>query len=159
MGSKRNCGRCGLPGLNGGVCPVFQKPMEWDEVGCPMFAEEVTTCEICGSPIIPAVRAILFITETNTYSICDRCHTALKTCAGCKNSRSCAFENNPRPDKYVMKTVRQGNAQIQMQVRNPEIVRLTCQNGCKCFSEEFGCLRENNCCGNHNMILEDMVIS
>ena len=50
MGSNRNCGRCGLPGLNGGVCPVFQKPMEWDEPGCPIFQQEVDTCELC-SPL------------------------------------------------------------------------------------------------------------
>ena len=160
MGSKRNCGRCGLPGLNGGVCPVFQKPMEWDGPGCPIFQIEVITCATCGNPILPVENAIFKADSKGDYHLlCDKCIVALRTCAGCENAKSCAFENNPRPDKYIMRTVRQGNAQIQMQVRNPEIVRDTCQKECKCFSEEFGCLRENNCCGNHNTVLEDYLIN
>lgn len=159
MGSKRNCGRCALPGLNGGKCPIFQKSMEWDESGCPIFAEELTTCETCGSPILPVENAIYKADSEGDYHLlCNKCIAALKTCAGCENAKSCAFENDPRPDKYVMETVRQGNAILQTQQKNNKIVRDTCAKGCKCFSEEFGCLRENNCCGNHNTILEDYLI-
>lgn len=159
MGSNRNCGRCALPGLNGGVCPVFQKPMEWNEPGCPIFAEELTICETCGSPIIPVEHAIYKADSKGDYHLlCSKCIAALRTCAGCENAKSCAFENDPRPDKYIMETVRQGNAILQTQQKNNKIVRDTCAKGCKCFSEEFGCLRENNCCGNHNTILEDYLI-
>lgn len=159
MAINRKCGRCGLPGLNKGICPVFQKPMEWDEVGCPMFAEEIVRCKVCGSPIIPSNNAILLTGTECSYTVCDKCNAALKTCNGCKNVRSCAFEEYPATDKYIMKTVRQGNAIMQMQVKSEEILRETCQNGCECFSEEFGCLREINCCGNHKSVLEDIVIN
>lgn len=149
MGSKRKCGRCGLPGLNGGVCPVFQKPMERDEPGCPLFQTDVTLCELCDQPVIPTANAILYLTEGGYHSLCGGCVQKVNTCVGCKKSASCAFENDPRPDKYVLRTVRQGNTQIQTQVLNPEIVRDTCQNGCGCFSEEFGCSRQMNWCANY----------
>lgn len=159
MGSNKNCGRCVLPGLNGGKCPIFQKSMEWNEPGCPIFAEELTTCETCGNPILPVENVIYKADSKGEYHLlCDKCIAALRTCAGCENAKSCAFENDPRPDKYVMETVRQGNAILQTQQKNDKIIRDTCAKGCKCFSEEFGCLRENNCCGNHNTILEDYLI-
>lgn len=159
MGSKRKCGRCVLPGLNGGKCPIFQKSIKWDEPGCPMFAEELTTCETCGSPLLPVENAIYKADSKDDYHLlCDKCIAALKTCVGCENAKSCAFENDPRPDKYVMETIRQGNAILQKQQKNDKIVRDTCAKGCKCFSEEFGCLREINYCGNHNTILEDYLI-
>ena len=149
MGSNRNCGRCGLPGLNGGICPVFQKPMEWDEPGCPMFEQEITTCELCGQPVVPAGTAILYSAGNDYHSLCGGCSKKISTCVGCKKSTSCAFENDPRPDKYIIRTIRQGNAQIQTQVLNPNIIRDTCQNGCGCFSEEFGCSRQINWCANY----------
>jgi hypothetical protein len=47
-----------------------------------------------------------------------------------------------------MKEIRQGNMIAQQQVQNPERIRQTCQKGCKCWDEEFGCLKSNGCCGN-----------
>lgn len=159
MGFNKSCGQCAWPGLNKGICPFFQEPRGGDMEACPRFATEIRYCEICGRPILRTQDSVLIEDSRGEYrTICNQCGVALKTCAGCQNGRSCAFENDPRPDKIILKTIRQGNAILQKQVRNPEIIRDTCAKGCKCFSEEFGCLREINCCGNHNTILEDYLI-
>lgn len=151
MAFKRKCGQCALPSLKNGICPVFNQVPNLTQTACPMFEREIIRCGVCNSAIIPSESAIIM--DSPTIYICDNCRLALSSCAGCKNGQSCAFENDPRPDKYIMQTIRQGGAILQTQVRNPEAIRDTCQNGCKCFSEEFGCLREMNYCGNHNTIL------
>lgn len=40
------------------------------------------------------------------------------------------------------------------QVKNPDRIRITCQTGCPCFSDENGCLREFNHCGSYVFINE-----
>lgn len=159
MASNKKCGRCALRQPQSGLCPIFKATMSESEQGCPMFQASVIQCSVCGNPIIPGKSTIFEADSSGVYhAICNECAIALGTCAGCENAKSCAFENDPRPDKIIMETVRQGNAILQKQVQNPEIVRDTCAKRCKCFSEEFGCLRKINCCGNHNTVLEDYLI-
>ena len=156
MGSKRNCGRCALPGLNNGKCPIFQKPMEWDEPGCLLFQIELITCETCGNPILPVENAIYRADSKGDYHLlCDKCIAALRTCAGCENAKSCAFENDPSPTpKYIQRQFQQGNQIITTTVKNETRVIECCEGKCPCFdSEGKYCRRENNWCENLITIL------
>lgn len=153
MAFERKCGQCALPSLKNGICPVFNQVPNLTHAACPMFEREIICCGVCNSAIIPSKSAIIM--DNSTTYICDNCRLALSSCIGCKNGQSCAFENDPRPDKYIPKSIRQGNTIIQTQIPNPEIIRETCQKDCKCFSQENGCLRQNNCCGNYQLIWEE----
>ena len=56
----------------------------------------------------------------------------------------CDFEENPIAlPKQIQQQIRQGNSIISTVVVNPERIRETCEKNCKCFSKEFGCLRQN----------------
>ena len=151
MGSNKNCGRCSLPGLNGGVCPVFQKPMEWDESGCPIFQTDVTLCELCGQPVIPTANAILYLTEGGYHSLCGGCSKKISTCVGCQKSASCAFENDPSPiPKYIQRQFQQGKQVVIATVKNEERVKMFCEGKCQCFEEiNKKCCREENWCANY----------
>lgn len=59
----------------------------------------------------------------------------------------CEFETNPSTiPKVVQQRIQQGPMTSIVQVKNPTRVEMFCKN-CKCFDEEFGCLKENSCCG------------
>lgn len=103
-------------------------------------------CDFCGQP------ATIIDAETFTL-FCDRCFSVTKTCGACIKSIQCDFETNPSPlPKQVQKTIRQGNMVMQTVVKNPDRVAITCKNGCPCFHEDFGCLRENGTCGNYEEV-------
>ena len=83
-------------------------------------------------------------------------HFALaRTCVTCYNGKLCDFENNPSPlPKQVQQTQRMGNAVMTQVVKNPERINITCKNGCACWSDELGCIKEsciqNRFCLNEN---------
>lgn len=108
-----------------------------------------TVCKVCGRP---CPRDAIICTEPTVYVLCKHCYSFVGTCAFCSESKKlCAFETDSSPiPKQVQQTIRQGNMVMQTVVNNPERVRVTCQNGCKCWNEEFGCLRQNNYCPNYN---------
>lgn len=145
----RRCGDCGLWKANNRACPYFQEPMNEDEPGCPKFQGELDVCQICGRGIIG--KSILnYDTQSSAvYTVCQSCDSKLYTCGTCKMVTVCDFETNPVPlEKYIQQEIRQGNMVAATTVKNPERIRETCQKNCKCFSQEFGCMRTNNECGN-----------
>lgn len=104
-------------------------------------------CDYCGNP------ASSIINEDNLKCMCAQCFSMTKTCAMCVEGGKCAFETDPSPlPKQVQKTIRQGNMVLQTVVKNPDRIRETCQFGCICFHEEFGCLKENGTCGNYKEV-------
>lgn len=84
--------------------------------------------------------------QGNTY--CDNCWAKLKTCQNCELSVNCAFNDSPDTPKMIQKQEIVGNMRSVINVRNPDIVRETCQKSCSCFTEENGCMRDFNCCDN-----------
>ena len=82
---------------------------------------------------------------------CNRCAGLFNTCHLCLNSTKCEFETNPSPlPKQVQQTIRQGNAQIQTIIKNPERIDLCCPS-CPCWNiADACCNREFETCGNYN---------
>ena len=100
-------------------------------------------CDVCNTPIINPIVDI-----TLNKILCERCYVALGTCAGCANGSTCLFETDPSPlPKVVTQTIRQGNMVGQIQVKNPERIKVCCE-GCHCFIDNE-CYRTYQYCKNH----------
>ena len=100
-------------------------------------------CDVCGHPM-PANEVII----DGDNLICKQCFQHMNTCVLCDNGERCEFKQNPSPIPHtIRKEVRQGNMIAVTDVMNPERVEKTCKSLCGCFSEEFGCLRQFNTCG------------
>ena len=146
MPSARQCGRCTLRNQVTGVCQVFNKKVENTEC-CPAYTSVTFQCETCGQTMS---NPIIYTQEGSEkyYLVCGHCAPQLNGCAIC-TCETCDFQSNPSPTPlYVTQQVRQGNAIMQTQVRNPERVKITCEAGCKCWDpEEKSCNRECGGCG------------
>ena len=107
-------------------------------------------CDRCGREI-PANELVLYQQGDKMVGICNICEAMMGTCHTCVHKINCAFNTGPS-DKppFVMREIRQGNAVIRQEIKNPDRIRETCQKGCECFGTEFGCLRQiNQTCGNY----------
>ena len=68
----------------------------------------------------------------------------------CEKATECSFENDPSPiPKTIRETLQNAGMVMQRDIRNPERIRQTCQNGCPCFREDLGCLKQNGTCDNY----------
>lgn len=143
---KEICGQCALPSLNSGICPIFKETMKPEANGCRYFKHEINICEICGQPII--TKTVIDITEKGElHYLCEECSKKTGTCVACKMREECEFETNPSTiPKVVQQRIQQGPMTSIIQVKNPTRIEMFCKS-CKCFDEEFGCLKENGCCG------------
>jgi hypothetical protein len=107
-------------------------------------------CDKCGREL-PSNQLILTEQDGKWFGICPPCQSVMGMCPTCDKKRVCSFEDatiNIPPT--VVQEFRQGNTIIRQQVKNPDRIRETCQKGCDCFSEEFGCLRQiSQTCGNY----------
>ena len=156
MLNHRTCGECALMKHNGGVCPVFNQSFDANEPGCPKHALDLMTCELCGGLTLPAAAIIDLTNQEEMHFYCDSCRQHVGHCPTCKHAKNCLFETDPSSlPKAIQREIRQGNMVQIMTVKNPERIRQTCQKGCPCFSEEFGCLRQFNSCGNYKIVYED----
>ena len=117
---------------------------------CPYHSIYLTTCGRCGRIIIPP-DIYHTLSDDNTWrTLCKQCNSLSGLCPSCSSANYCDFENNPSPlPKAVEKRFQQGNQIMITTVKNEARVKETCAKNCKCFSEEFGCLRENGTCGNY----------
>lgn len=148
------CGECALAKHNGGICPVFKTAQPQDNPGCQYHTCELHPCILCGNHMTKDNQFIDITEPDNIIIYCGKCKQHISHCPTCVNSKECRFETDPSPlPKIVQQEIRQGNMITVTQVRNPERIRQTCQNGCLCFSEEFGCSRQINHCGNYKFIL------
>lgn len=114
-------------------------------------------CNWCGRPCLE--NAILSENpgqeaEQKWFVMCPQCYSVTKTCTMCKEARSCDFETNPDPSpKQVQQTIRQGQMVMQTVVMNPDRVEKTCKMNCKCWSDDFGCLKQNGTCGQYEEVM------
>ena len=149
MEQFKSCLNCAYHTLNPQKCPLigYAYSGNGNQV-CPYWAHELPKCDYCGR--IEQDCSILEATDGNWKRLCHDCRSKLGTCAMCKKSITCDFETNPSPiPKAVEKRFQQGNQIMVTTVKNEERIRETCRKNCKCFSEEFGCLRENGTCGKY----------
>lgn len=121
-------------------------------------------CSLCGRPCLKD--AIISAKEVEGpdsnpayYIICPNCFTQVNTCNLCTYRGECDFETNPSPlPKQIQQTIRQGQMVMQTIVKNPDRIRETCQKSCKCWSDEFGCLKQNGTCGNYKEVIPNVKV-
>lgn len=121
-----------------------------DDDSCSYFTEDVFTCNCCGNEYPGRVHAILLEqNDDGSYSyasgICHQCLNHKYECVTCAFGNTCEFDTNSSPlPKLVQQTIQQGNMTTVTQVMNPERIRITCENGCPCWSPDFGCSKQNH---------------
>lgn len=150
MQTLKQCSNCGFRTLNPQQCPVIGYDYADPASSCPHHVYELVHCSFCDA-IIPKPHYTLIHSVDNSWKpICDNCFKLSGHCGGCSKSTTCDFETNPSTiPKAVQKTFQQGPQTITTMVKNPTRIDITCRVNCQCFSEEFGCLRENNTCGKY----------
>lgn len=145
----KSCLTCGYRSLNATKCPLigYSYTSDRNQV-CPYYTHELPTCGLCGR-VDPQVSFVQKSDGTFIYW-CGDCKSKSGTCGLCSKSSECCYETDPSPlPKAVLKSFKQGNMITQVQIKNPDRIDITCRVNCQCFSEEFGCLRENGTCGNY----------
>ena len=149
--STKSCFNCGYRSLNAQQCPLigYTYPQTANSLTvCPYWCADLPKCDICGE--ISPKTALTQASDNSWKRICGNCLQKSGTCGLCSHGGICDFETNDSTvPKIIQKQIRQGNQIIVTTVRNPERIRVTCQENCECFSEKFGCLRENGTCGNY----------
>ena len=130
------CERCGYLASGAQGCALLKIKVDPAADFCSHFVEakDIIYCVQCGRPITPHLSIIC---GEDIY--CKDCFNTFGTCIHCKNRDDCKFDTDPSP---LPKTIRQKTMYTVTDIPNPERVRITCQNGCECFSEEFGCLKQ-----------------
>ena len=136
------CRTCSYFDKNKEICALSGLPMDGDKDYCSKHTDEFLRCEVCGNIMFTLGSIIEIDNNGECHQYCARCRELLRTCQTC--SAPCEFETNPDPmPKVVMKTVRQGNMQMQAQIMNPERVEKFCLI-CGCYEEGIGCKRQFN---------------
>ena len=144
----KSCFNCAYRTLNPQQCPLigYQYADDRNQV-CPYHTTELSKCDICGQ-IVPD-SMFTQKSDGSWIRICKNCQSKSGTCGGCSKSSTCDFETNPSPiPKAVQKRFQQGNQIMVTTIKNPSRIDVTCRVNCPCFSEENGCCREYNTCGN-----------
>ena len=145
---NKTCGACALMKLAGGTCPIFREPIGPQEPACPRFKRELNNCDMCGQPILG--EEIIYLNPNNQTQIrvyCEQCSNQIGKCPTCENANSCDFQTNTSNiPPIIQQQIRQGNAVMMTQVKNPERIEITCKKNCKCFDSEYGCMKEEGFC-------------
>lgn len=140
----KTCGTCAHRQPQTQNCPLLKRETA-DADSCPFHTSQLTKCSKCGVTIIRNSE-IFYCGE---HTLCLRCQSQHGYCETCRNASTCSFETDPSPiPKVITQQIQQGPMIIQQQIRNPERIKITCANNCKCYDSELGCLKENRCCGN-----------
>ena len=144
MNFLKSCGRCVLPAHNSGICPVLKRAPSADDSPCHQYTRNIEFCPMCGNAFLSS-RAHIVTSEKDPDTflvICETCSNELGGCRTCQLLTNCSLEDDPSPNKYIQRETRQGNMIMSQTVVNPDFVVKHCHN-CRCFSQEFGCLRQN----------------
>lgn len=147
----KNCRNCSIADLHRNICRLSNLPIDPDNDYCSHGAKTLPTCSICRSPFISGTGLIIMENDI-PHEICGRCAAAKNTCAVCTNGNVCEFNNNPDPmPKMVRRQIQQGNMVMSTEIMNPERIAKFCTT-CKCYSEEYGCAKQNgDGCGNQTV--------
>ena len=146
------CRTCGILDKPSGMCSLTGRQVDPDADFCSQWTDNVQKCDMCGREFLgPGT-----LTEVNGEykQTCNTCTEYFQTCRTCANRKRgyCKFNDQSfRPDvsPVITKSIQKGPAILQAQVRNPEREKITCQQGCLCYKDEFGCCRETHTCGNY----------
>lgn len=145
--SNKTCETCGFRTLNPQQCPLIGYQYTDLRKTCPYWVAEVTHCSYCNAVIPDRHYALIHSNDGSWKPVCGKCLKLSGTCGSCVNSQVCDFETNPSTiPKAVQKTIQQGNMTTVTTIPNPTRIDITCRVNCQCFSEEFGCLKENGTC-------------
>lgn len=140
---KKTCKTCGFLNPTQPVCQVFGHQVDPTADFCSKHNNQIIYCVRCGRPVIDSF--LIEVKENQYEHFCDDCRLSFSTCTNCVKANICDFETNPSTlPKVVQKQIRQGNMIMMTQIRNPERIAITCQNGCPCFDAEKGCLKQFN---------------
>lgn len=140
------CKNCALRNPNAPKCQLTGLDIQRGDTGCAHYVTHLDECGICKSKM-PRGQLVDVTNPADIFYICPKCEEKIGTCVTCEKSRFCSFESDSSTlPKVTMQTIRQGNAVMQTQVRNPERIKITCAKNCACYDAEIGCLREEAMC-------------
>ena len=140
--------KCALIGPDGICLMTRQKAVE--NCHCPFYcATEIPVCGKCGTPNLDP---FLIENANGEYvNMCGNCQKRRGTCVWCVKANKCMLQEYDGPlPKMVMRRIQQGNAVIQTQIPNPEVISATC-HFCECWDGE-GCGREFGTCGKYEEV-------
>lgn len=101
------------------------------------------TCDYCGSLFLKK-DSIITKKEDQIFVYCPQCGNFSGYCPTCFEFNECSFNTDPSPlPRQVRKQVRQGNLVVETLEDNPDRIKITCKNGCKCWDDEYGCCKKN----------------
>lgn len=139
-------------------CQILKRNVDADD-SCPYFSSELCRCANCGTIIVG--QPILVLSEDEppkTRCICGNCAQQSGTCNLCKERSNCDFKTNPvQLPEMVQQQIRRGNQVMVATVKNPARIDATCKQNCKCWDDEFGCLKENGTCGKYALCIWDLI--
>lgn len=141
------CATCGIRHPQKLICQLTGQAVT-DNDFCSKHQEILDVCDLCNK--FTTLTLIHKEGEKN-YFICQNCFSSFSTCRMCASGKHCAFEADTTLPKIVTQTIRQGHMVMQTQVRNPELVKKTCEAGCKCYDKAGQyCRREDGYCIEHD---------
>ena len=148
----KNCKECIFAGE--GVCNRFRFTINKEQDGCPKGRTDVPEiCSCCGQYVDDLTN---LVGERLDVALCDNCFAQRHRCVTCGQAVMCSFEQDPSPiPKVVEQRVQQGPMIQIMQIKNPERIKITCENGCMCWNPEFGCMREMGSCGQWYLFIRE----
>ena len=132
-----------------GKCGRYDFPINKETDGCPGGRTELPKiCSLCGQYIIDPGS---LDADKPEVILCDNCFNLRHKCPSCVEVTDCVFETDPSSiPKVVEQRIQQGPMLQIMQVKNPARIEVTCKTKCKCWDEEYGCMREIGTCGQWN---------
>lgn len=139
----KKCEKCTIWDSQQKICLRFRAPMDASDF-CSKFASSpLAQCQCCGQYILPGSQVLLCEDEV-LITLCPNCASHTSECGTCLIARQCRFRTDPVNIPHtIQKQIRQGSMVAVTEIKNPERIEKTCKEGCTCWSEENGCLRES----------------
>lgn len=126
----------------GSICLISKLQVDPVKDYCSQHRFNIPQCDICGQATIEKLQ-VYKLDDGSFISMCGECAKQLGQCRTCTHGTECTFEtSSSSAPKTIQKQIQQGNSIFVGQVKNPERVRQTCQNGCPCFSSNNLCLKQ-----------------
>lgn len=148
----KTCGLCGLKDTSG-RCIATHEVMPSDTQACVNYDSAPLICHNCNN-IFPHKMAIILQENEETYFFCPNCADQIGQCGTCSLGDKCDFQTNPSPIPLKIRRQSQHGPMISVtEEMNPERQKITCQNGCLCYSEGHECMRQFHSCKNYRLSL------
>lgn len=131
------------------TCALLKIPINPEEDTCPYHSDEIQYCTLCrkqfiGKPNLTEHKGI-FIT------LCPQCNSLLGRCPTCTKANKCELQTDTSMPTTIRRQIQQNGMIFEQDVINPSKIEKCCKP-CECFSEEFGCFKQNSqCCNNYEL--------